>query len=270
MADSEYFWDIIRSEILSMMKRFCSIMFALALILTAAGATSAQTQTSAASGGNDGWKVTIYPVLVWVPLGIDINVDLPPIEGGGGSGGGGSIIDGRFDGAFMGGFNVSKGIWRIDVDGLWAAVGGDRPQNPKLSVDVDAIYGHGTAGIKVYKDLYITGGVRRYALNYVVKLLDYPDFERKPGLWDPLIGLGWHHVADKLEVHATFDGGGFGVGADVDVSVSGRVDWKPINHFGLTAGYGYLYFKASDTVRERTFTFKQTLHGPIIGIGFYF
>jgi hypothetical protein len=31
-----------------------------------------------------------------------------------------------------------------------------------------------------------------------------------------------------------------------------------------------LYFKASDTLAGRTFTFEQTLHGPIAGIGLYF
>ena len=47
-------------------------------------------------------------------------------------------------------------------------------------------------------------------------------------------------------------------------------DWKPTTHFGITAGYNLLYFKLSHTVGDRTFTAKQTLHGPIVGIGFYF
>ena len=213
--------------------------------------------------------MAIYPLLVWVPLGIDINVSVPPIDGGGG-GGGGSIIDGRFDGAFLGGFSVSKGLWRVDADGLWAAVGGDRPENPKFSVDVDAVYFHATGGIRVYKALYVTGGVRRYALRYDVKFANQPNFSRKPGLWDPLIGAGVHHAGKTFEVHATFDGGGFGVGADVDLSAAFRVDWKPIPHFGLTGGYSLLYFRASETIASRTFTFKQTLHGPILGIGLYF
>ena len=118
--------------------------------------------------------------------------------------------------------------------------------------------------------LYVTGGVRRYALKYDIKLSNCGDFQRKPGVWDPLIGVGWHHVGDTLEVHATFDGGGFGVGADVDVSAGARVDWKPIPHFGLTGGYQVLYLNASDEKLGRTFTFKQTLHGPMVGIGLFF
>jgi hypothetical protein len=239
------------------------------LVLAMAGVASAQTQTTTSGGSDHGLKVTIYPILAWVPLGIGIDVTVPPIEGGGG-GGGGKIIDGRFDGAFFGGLSVSQGYWRIDASGLWAAVGGDRPQNPKLSVDVDVIYANASGGVRVYKDLFVTAGVRHYALQYNVRLLDYPEFQRKPGVWDPLIGIGWHHVGDKLEVHTTFDGGGFGVGADVDVSAAFRLDWKPISHFGLTGGYQFLYLKASDEKLGRTFTFKQTLHGPMVGLGIYF
>jgi hypothetical protein len=45
---------------------------------------------------------------------------------------------------------------------------------------------------------------------------------------------------------------------------------KIVRHFGLTLGYSVLYLKLSDTVAERTFEVKQTLHGPVVGLGFYF
>jgi hypothetical protein len=31
-----------------------------------------------------------------------------------------------------------------------------------------------------------------------------------------------------------------------------------------------LYLKLSDTVLQRTFEVKQTLHGPVLGLGLYF
>lgn len=226
----------------------------------------------AQSSQPDGWKIAIYPVLAWVPISIGIDVNVPPISGGGGSGPdfGGEIVDGRFDGAFFGGVSADNGTWRIEADGLWAAVGGDRVERPVLRVDVDAIYVHGAVGRKVYSDLYVTVGVRRMALKYEIVLADR-EFSRKPGLWDPLVGVGWHHAAgNKLDLHATFEGGGFGAGADVDLSAGIRVDWKPTTHFGLAAGYNLLYFKLSDTAADRTFTAKQTIHGPIVGIGLYF
>lgn len=33
------------------------------------------------------------------------------------------------------------------------------------------------------------------------------------------------------------DVGGFGVGSDMEFGASARLDWKPVRHFGLTAGY---------------------------------
>jgi len=240
-----------------------------ALVVVLGMGRPAWAQTSAQpSGGSGRWDVAIYPVLVWIPLGIGIDVDVPP--GDGNAGGSGSIVDGRFDGAYLGGVSVSNGRWRIDGDVIWAGIGGDRIERPILTVDADIIYAHGLVGWAVAKDLYVTGGVRRLALKYDIKLGDLPDFSRKPGVWDPLVGVGWHRVGRTFEVHGIFEGGGFGVGADVDLGGALRADWKPIPHFGITAGYSVLYLKVSDTVADRTFTVKQTLHGPVAGIGFYF
>jgi hypothetical protein len=226
--------------------------------------------TAAMAAAQDGWKVAVYPVLGWLPLGIDINVQVPPGEGGGPDGGGGDIVEGRFDGAYLGGVSAEKGPIRIDTDFVWAAVGGDRPERPHLTVDTDLIYGHGMVGYKVAQDLFVTGGVRRLALKYDISINDLPTFSRKPGLWDPLIGIGWHRVREKLEWHGVVEGGGFGVGADVDFGAGLRADWKPIPHFGITGGYYFMYLKGKNTVAAREFTFKQTMHGPTLGIGFYF
>ncbi len=73
-----------------------------------------------------------------------------------------------------------------------------------------------------------------------------------------------------MALHVIGEGGGFGVGADVDLAAGARADFKITRHVGLTFGYNVLYLKLSDTVRERTFEIKQTLHGPVAGLGFYF
>lgn len=244
------------------------------IVLTAMGVLCADRPVSAQyaqqSGGSGGWDVAIYPVLVWVPLGIGIDVDVPGSGDDGSGGGSGSIVDSRFDGAYLGGMSASNGRWRVDVDAIWAGVGGDRIDRPKLKVDADIIYGHAMVGRAIAKDLYVTAGIRRLALKYDVKLGDLPDFTRKPGVWDPLVGVGWHRVRKSYELHGIFEGGGFGAGADVDLGATLRADWKPIPHFGITAGYSVLYFNVSDTRANRTFTVKQTLHGPVAGIGLYF
>ena len=228
---------------------------------------TARAQNVPGSGARDDWQVTVYPVLAWVPLNIGIDVNIPPIDGGGG--GTGEILDSRLDGAFFAGVAASNGAWRIEGYGLWASFGGDRPERPFLVVDLDLIYGSAKLGRRVAPDLYVNGGVRRLALDYDITLGN-SRFSRKPGVWDPIVGIGWHRVRPKVEWHAAFEGGGFGVGADVDLGASFSVDWKPIPHFGLTAGYGILYLKVSDTVASRDLTMKITALGPTVGFGLYF
>ena len=228
----------------------------------------ARAQTAPEARDQEGWRVALYPILVWVPLGIDVDVDTPPTNGDGG--GSASILDSRLDGAFFGGASVSNGTWRIEGYGIWAGVGGDRPERPFLTVDLDLIYGTARLGRRVAPDLYVTGGVRRVAFDYDITLGELPRFSRKPGIWDPLVGLAWHREGPRVDWHASFDGGGFGAGADVDLSAELRVDWKPVRHFGFTAGYNVLYLKVSDEVLGRTLTVKPTLHGPTVGIGLYF
>jgi hypothetical protein len=225
---------------------------------------------SASPRSDEGWQVAVYPILVWVPFDIDIAVEVPPSDGGGDDGGAGKIVDGRFDGAYLGGVAATNGAWRVEGYGIWAGFGGDRPDRPFLRADIDLIYGEARVGRRIAPDFYVTGGIRRLALKYDITLGSLPEFSRKPGLWDPLVGIGWHRVRPKFEWHASFEGGGFGVGADVDLGAQVRMDWKPIPHFGLTAGYGIVYLKVSDTVLSREIVVKPTLNGPVAGIGFYF
>jgi len=225
-------------------------------------------QRAYAQTAHDDWDVAVYPIFVWVPLGIGINVSIPPFEGD--SGGAGNIVDSRFDGAFLGGAAASNGTWRIEGDGIWAGFGGDRAERPNFTVDLNIIYGHVMLGRRIAPDLYLTGGVRRLALKYDIRFVGLPEVSRTPGVWNPLVGIGWHRRSPRVEWHASFEGGGFGVGADVDLAGAVRMDWKPVSHFGITGGYNVLYMKVTDTVVRRTVRIEPTLHGPIVGIGFYF
>jgi len=241
------------------------IVFALSLAVIPAAAQSTSSDL----------KVVVYPLLGWAPV---FGADLPsvpslPDGGGDGSGGGssdGGSIDPKLNGALLFGFSIAKGPWRTDADGMWAALTGDRPERPTLAVDLDFIYGHVSGARRIFKDLYVTGGVRRVALKYDIELEDFPHFSRKPGVWDPLVGVAWHHIGEKLELHGAFEGGGFGVGADEDLYAGGHLDWKPISHFRVALGYAAIHLKITNTLRERTLTAIQTLQGPILGFGFDF
>src|SRR5262245_34959950 len=175
------------------------VLLATVYVVILSRTAGAQT-SSPRSGVENDWHVKVYPVLAWVPLRIDIDVNIPPRGGDGGdAGGAGQIVDSRFDGAFFAGVAASNGVWRVEGYGLWAGIGGDRPERPSLTVDVDLIYGSAKLGRRVAPDLYVTGGVRRVAIDYDITLGTLPPFARKPGVWDPLVGLGWHHERDKVE-----------------------------------------------------------------------
>ena len=102
-----------------MMRR---VVLLVTFLLVCAGSASAQS-------GSDGWNVAIYPVFGWIPLDIDIKVDVPPFDNGTG-GGSGSIVDGRFDGAFLGGgstFHQFMHIGRLVMVQGSSAFGKDLP-----------------------------------------------------------------------------------------------------------------------------------------------
>jgi hypothetical protein len=245
---------------------------------TAREATAASRQVGTSSSGD--WQFTVYPILVWVPLSIGIEVDLPfDLGAGGGSGGGGGVgsgntgnidlVDTRFDGAALAGFSATNGTWRFDFDGVYAAIGGD-VNLPRVNLDANLIYLHATASRKIAGDFFVSGGVRRVATKFEARVLDRYDFETKPGIWDPLVGVGYHKVAPKLEFHATAEYGGFGVGADSDFGAAARLDWKPWSHFGFTAGYSFFQFKFTKELGRFDFTAKQRIAGPTVGLGIYF
>ena len=238
---------------------------------TPAQTAQAPAQTTASSDGE--MRFSFYPVLLWVPsASVNTNVpDYPDVPGGPDLPGASGETTASFDGAALAGMSLEQNNWRLDVDGIWAALLTTRDR-PLLEVDLDVIYGHISGGVKVYKDLFVTGGVRRVALKYDIQIGDrVPHFERERGIWDPLIGLGWHSaLSPRWTLHVVGEGGGFGAGADVDLSAGVRADFKITTHFGLTFGYTVLYLKLSDTVLNKTLEVKQTLHGPVVGLGLYF
>jgi hypothetical protein len=240
----------------------------LRIVLITALCTLGLSSAARAQNSGAGWDIAVYPIFAWVPLDIGIDVDIPPFEGDGG--GLGDIVESRFDGAFFAGAAATNGPWRIEGYLLWAAFGGDRVERPFLVADLDIIYGEAKLGRRIAPDLYVTGGVRRLALKYDITLGDLPQLSNEPGVWDPIVGIGWHRAGPRVEWHAAFDGGGFGAGADIDLGAAFRIDWKLTRHFGLAAGYNFLYLKVSDEVAGRTVIVKPTVHGPAAGFGLYF
>ncbi len=230
---------------------------------------SAGTQTSDKPAQEPyGWHIALYPALAWVPI-FGASVTLPslpgqPVTTPGPEG----STSSSFNGAFFGGARIEKGKWSADALFMWADLSAQR-KTPLVNVNLDFVFGDIMAGREVFPNLYVEGGARRLALD-IKATVQSSTASRSPGFWDPLVGLTYRReLGKKWRILVHGDGGGFGVGSDVDVSATARAEWQFARHFGIAMGYGGMHFSESDTVRSRTLTISPTLHGPIFGFGIF-
>lgn len=281
---------------------FKPILLALALIIPALPSTFAESVSTEALGENSpapagtpstatmpssddwhkdpsDWDVRIYPIYAWLPIfGANVTLpdypELPSVPGAGAGNYPAGSTSGSLNGAFMGGFRVQKSKWAAGASFLWAGLSGDRT-TPKVHVGMDVIYAQAFAGREILPSLYLEGGVRRMALNINAKVGELPEVNRKPGIWDPLVGVTYDkRLGKKWNLTAHVDGGGFGVGSDLSIGAEVHADWRFAKHFGLAMGFGTLHFKITDTVsavnQQKTLIVDQTMYGPIFGFGIYF
>ena len=239
-----------------------------ALAMLAAGVTPVQAQSS--SSTNTGWRTTIYPIYAWLPVfGAEVRFpDGPPCDGC-------EPIPERsassnLNGAAFAGALVENKWVQIDANFLWAGLSAER-ELPNLKVKANALIGSGHFGVRVAPALFVNAGVRRVALNTKTSAFDFDEVEWEPGAWEGLIGASFTpHLASHLRLVARADYGGFGSDVVTTSSATGSLEWEALPHFVVTAGYGYLGLKADGQIRSRPIHLKQTLHGPIVGIGFTF
>lgn len=231
------------------------------------GAHEAQTTATGAPASPDKtgkedpseWQIRIYPIYAWAPIqGVDITLPSLP-EGGSGSG--------PFNGAAFAAFEIRKGRWSGGASFLWAGLSADR-QVPLIEVSTDVIYGQAFAGFEIIRDLSLMVGARHMGLDISIQVEELPEFKRKPGFWDPLIGLTYQKPLGekwRLQVHA--DAGGFGAGSDATAAGSVLAAWQFARRFNVTFGYTVLYVKFSNTVAEETLDYSTALYGPTFGVG---
>jgi hypothetical protein len=211
--------------------------------------------------------IAIYPVYGWAPIfGGHVNIPNTPST----PGGGGGSTNSSLNGAAMAGFSIQKKKWYGDLNFMYAGMNASRT-NPLINLNLDGRFAGGQVGYAFYRDFYFTGGFRYLGLSYSITVGSFPPFHRSPGVTDPLLGLLWRRqVSRKWLLRVNVQGGGFGVGSNVDVSATGLADWQFVKHFGITMGYGVIHFDISDTKSHQTLTVNQTLNGPQFGFGIYF
>jgi hypothetical protein len=284
------------TSLLSVRLTTLSVLFASAALPGFCGETATspavpetETTGSGAGGGNSGasgsvwekdpsaWKISIYPVYLWAPVfGAHINftgIDLPNTPGTPSSNDGST--SGSFNGAGFAAFEIEKSRFVARGETLFASVSGDNT-NPKVHIGMNVLYGAALGGYKITRGLSLEGGFRYLGMKISGNIDDRPGIVARPGVTDPLIGLTWNQpLGRRWMMNMHFDGGGFGVGSDVDMKGSVRFDWRFAKHFGLAMGAAALHLQIEDDILSstqlaRTVKFRQTLWGPVFGFGIYF
>jgi hypothetical protein len=227
----------------------------------------------------------VFPLIVQAPI-FGAEISLPSLPGGGGGGSGdetGEVsesTDVSLNSAYEAGIEVVADRWLVEARGLWTKLDANR-QSPRASVDTTTYFLIARGGVRFAPGLYATGGVRAVHVK-LDTLLTLPVVGTElsgtvtKSFWDPLIGVEARiPVGRAAHVGGVFEGGGFGVGTDVDISGEFRFDWHVASHFDIRAGYSMLYYKwtvadVSIGSFRRTLISRQTLHGPIVGFGIPF
>jgi len=266
---------------MSRSRLLCAATFlSVGLMATGAHAQDA-AQTKDPKAGKRPVKVVIYPIVVQTPL-FGASIHLPALPGGGGGDGESGDVSGSTDvslnAAYLVGFLVETNRIFVEADGTWADISADR-QAPHVSLKTKTLLFQARAGVRVFKGFSATGGVHHVSMD-LDATLDLPNLgeslegKAKAGYWDPMIGVDWRGQYGRWEVQASFEGGGFGVGTDVDLSGAARVEYR-IRWFDMRFGYSISHLEA--TVLDvnigrfqRQMGINQTLYGPNFGIGIAF
>src|SRR4051812_45723032 len=248
--------------------------------LTATWAAAMLLPAAAAAQGKP-IEVVIYPILVEAPV-FGASVDLPSLPGGGSgeSGEQRGTTDVSLNTLYMLGVSVRAPRWFVETRGQWADLSASR-SSPRISVGTQARFFTARGGVTLIDGFSATVGVRRIwgELDASLTLPNLGDkvLESRINktLYDPLVGVNWRHRAGSVVLEGGFEGGGFGVGTDADVTGEFNLDWRFVRHMSLRLGYGFFYYKiTSDPITigsfQRTLVSSQTLHGPILGIGVVF
>jgi hypothetical protein len=263
--------------------RLGRVLFAFTFLLISLTAGAAHGQTPDPNAGQPPVRVIIFPILVQTPL-YGASIDLPALPGGGGGGGGdesGDVsgsTDVSLNAAYLVGFLVETNRLFVEMNSTWADISADR-QSPQVSVKTRTLLFEVRGGVRVFKGISATGGVHHISMDLdatldLPRLGDSLEGTAKPGYWDPMIGVDWRGHHGRWDLQADFEGGGFGVGTDVDLAGNARADYR-IWHLVLRFGYSISHVEA--TVADvnigrfqRKLAINQTLHGPTIGFGIVF
>jgi len=262
-------------------KQLATTAVAVAILMNA-GLAAAQSPEASGIDNTDGWKTIVYPIHAWLPVfGADVTLpgqSTPPGSGGGSGGSGGITLpsaktSGNFDGAALAGFRVERSRLSIEGEFLWAGMSGS-VEAPRFDLTANTIAGRLMGGFRVAPALYIDGGVRRFALDITASILSLQPVNWKPGIWEPVVGTTFRpRLGRKLRLFTQADVGFSTDDSSRSGSATASIEWKPISHLSLGAGWGWTYLRVDGTIGSfltKDIHLSQTLNGPMLTLGIPF
>jgi len=260
-------------------RRLSTTAIVVAILLMNGGLAAAQSSSASGVDQTDGWKTIVYPIHAWLPVfGADVTLPGQSTPPGSGGGSGGITLpsaktSGNFDGAALAGFRVERSRLSIEGEFLWAGMSGS-VEAPRFDLTLDTIAARLMGGFKVAPALYIDGGVRRFALDINASILNFQPVNWKPGIWEPVVGTTFRpNLGKQLRLFTQADVGFSTDGSSRSGSASASVEWKPISHLSLGAGWGWIYLRVDGTIGSfltRDIHLSQTLNGPMLTLGIPF
>ena len=249
-------------------KQLATLFVAVAILMNAAVA-GAQSPAASDIDETEGWKTVVYPIHAWLPV-FGADVTLPSAPGSGGITIPSAKTSGNFNGAALAGFRVERSRLSIEGEFLWAGMSGS-VEAPSFDLTLDTIAFKVMGGVEVAPALYVDGGVRRFALNMNASILNFQPVNWKPGIWEPVVGTTFRpQLGKKLRILAQADIGFSTDNSSRSGSATATVEWKPISHLSLGAGWGWAYIRADGTLLTKDVHFSQTLNGPMLTLGIPF
>ena len=102
-------------------------------------------------------------------------------------------------------------------------------------------------------------------------VLDFQPVNWKPGIWEPVIGFTYHpQLSRNVRLFTQADVGFSSDDSSRSGAATASVEWKPISHMSLGAGWGWTYVRVSGTILTKDVHLSQTLNGPILTLGIPF
>ena len=237
-----------------------------ALAQAATTPTPAATQSKTSSGGT----TTIYPIYVFAPvLGADVNLppgpDLPPCDSCNTE----ERVTSGLSGAYMGAVHIENNRIFVDAAFLYAGMTADATSKV-AKLEADTSFGTIVGGVRVVDALFVEAGTRRTGLTLKATIKS-GSYEWKSSQWTSVIGTSYNpQLTPTLKLYVHYDYAGVENDHLSTSTFNGRLEWEAAKHFVLTGGYGWLHMNLDGTIRNKDIRLNQTLHGPILGIGFTF